>query len=149
MIQSEIPRRCLAGPSLNKNTTFPKLMILNLKTKNLKKEKKKMEVEKEGSNTPEQQELIDWANKLLNLQIQSLKNCSNGAIFCQILDVIYEGKADISKINWVAQGDENYSTLDQILSTFNIARQFDKQKLLQGDEQEVFKQLRWLKMFSA
>ena len=50
---------------------------------------------------------------------------ANGAIFCQLIDVIYEGKAELNKVDWVTDSDANYSLLKQIMDKFKITREID------------------------
>lgn len=66
-----------------------------------------------------------YINCYNQLEVKKVNDFSNGAIFCQLLDIIYEGKADISKLDWTTQENSNFSILEQILSRFQIIRKFD------------------------
>ena len=61
----------------------------------------------------------------MQLEIKGLGDFANGAIFCQLIDVIYEGKADLRKVDWVTDSDANYSLLKQIMDKFTIVREID------------------------
>jgi len=52
-----------------------------------------------------------------------------GAIYCQLLDVIYPGRVAMSKINWKAKFDyefvNNFKVLQQSFTKLNINKNID------------------------
>lgn len=66
--------------------------------------------ERLGNNLLTKKELLGWLNDLLQvlevfikINIHSIEELSNGAAFCQLVDVISPGTVRMQKINWHAK----------------------------------------------
>lgn len=51
----------------------------------------------------------------MQLQLTKIEQCATGAVYCQIMDAIYPGTFNFSKVKWGAKHDyefvENYKVL--------------------------------------
>lgn len=50
-------------------------------------------------------ELLNWVNDMLKLSLNKVEQLGTGAIFCQLLDVLYPGKVQLARVNWKAKHD--------------------------------------------
>ena len=48
-------------------------------------------------------ELLNWVNDLLKTNLTKIEQLGTGAIYCQLLDVLYPSKIPLSKVNWKAK----------------------------------------------
>ena len=68
--------------------------------------------------------ILDWLNELLDvskfnnniqLQLTKIEQCATGAVYAQVMDAIYPGTFNLSKVKWGAKFDyeyvENYKVL--------------------------------------
>jgi len=83
-----------------------------------------MIAEHRANDYPDSEDLLKWVNKTMRLNLRDLTELKNGAIFCQVIDAIYEGKADLESVVWTANTDAevqaNYSVLTQLIERFQI-----------------------------
>ena len=77
-------------------------------------------------------ELLNWASKLLDLELTSLEQLETGAIFCQLLDACHPGSVRLNKLNWKANNEtdyiSNFKIFQQGLTTNNIYYKQHKNK---------------------
>lgn len=57
--------------------------------------------------------------------MKGLGDFANGAIFCQLIDLIYEGQADLSRLDWTTTSNDNYAVLKDTMEKFMIVRDID------------------------
>jgi len=59
--------------------------------------------------------ILEWLNELLDLQLSKIEQCATGAVYCQVMDAIYPGTFNLSKVKWTAKFDyefvDNYKVL--------------------------------------
>lgn len=100
-------------------------------------------------NNPSKNEIINWVNSILKLNITKIEQACTGAIYCQILDSIYPNKVKMNKVNWKASHDyeflSNLKVLQQGLIDCKVEQRFDISKLAQGRFQDNFETLLWFK----
>ncbi|CAE8688454.1 unnamed protein product, partial [Polarella glacialis] len=74
-------------------------------------------------------ELLQWLNSTLQLNISKVEQCSNGAIYCQIIDACHPGAVAIRKVNWAARDEHqcvpNYKVLQQAFDQVGIQRHIE------------------------
>jgi len=96
-------------------------------------------------------ELLSWINDFFQLQLTKVEQCATGAIYCQIMDVIYPGTVPMSKVRWGAKHDyefvENYKVLQQVFQKNDIKRYIDVDKLIKAKYQDNLEFLQWMKRF--
>ncbi|KAK9860418.1 hypothetical protein WJX84_000976, partial [Apatococcus fuscideae] len=68
--------------------------------------------------------LIEWVNTTLELRLSSLDQLQSGAVYCQLLDAYHPGVISMSKVNFGAQFEHeftpNYKQLQQGLASAHI-----------------------------
>jgi len=93
-------------------------------------------------------ELLNWVSKTLNLEIKSIEETQTGAIFCQLLDALHPGTVRMNKVNWKAKLEteyiSNFKLLQQGLSSNNIDKPINIQRLSKGKTMELIELLQWL-----
>jgi RP/EB family microtubule-associated protein len=74
-------------------------------------------------------ELLTWVNDLLNTNLTKIEQLGTGAIYCQLIDVLYPGKIQLSKVNWKAKYDyefvSNFKILQQSFTKLGIMRNIE------------------------
>lgn len=48
-------------------------------------------------------ELLMWLNDLLNCNVTKIEQLGSGSVYCQLLDLLYPGKVQLSKVNFKAK----------------------------------------------
>ncbi|GAB5358910.1 hypothetical protein AAMO2058_000499400 [Amorphochlora amoebiformis] len=96
-------------------------------------------------------ELIQWVNKLLNLNIQKVEECASGAIHCQIVDALYPKKIKMSKVNFGAKYDHeytmNFKVLQDAFTKLGVKKVVPVQKLIKAKYQDNLEFLQWMHQF--
>ena len=96
-------------------------------------------------------ELLDWVNSLLDLHYTQVEELSNGAAFCQILDVLYPGKVKLRNVNYNARTEpemlSNYKIIQAVFSKENIDRNLPVDELVKGKPKIALQMLQWFKPF--
>lgn len=57
----------------------------------------------EGAFFVPKTDLLTWVNTSLQLNITKVEQLGTGAAYCQILDMMFPGKVNMSKVNWKAK----------------------------------------------
>ena len=93
-------------------------------------------------------ELLAWVNTTLDLEITGIEQTITGAIFCQLLDAAHPGTIRMNKVNWKAKLETeyiaNFKIFQQGLSTNNIDKPINIDRLSNGKAQELIELLQWL-----
>ena len=93
-------------------------------------------------------ELLAWVNTTLDLEITGIEQTITGAIFCQLLDAAHPGTIRMNKVNWKAKLETeyiaNFKIFQQGLSTNNIDKPINIDRLSKGKAQELIELLQWL-----
>jgi len=94
-------------------------------------------------------EILDWVNEHLQTNLSKIEQTANGAIACQLLDVIHPGAVPMSKINWDAKNDyefvSNYKVLQSSFDRLGIDRYIDVPKLIRAKYQDNLEFMQWFK----
>lgn len=95
---------------------------------------------------------LSWAGSLLKLELNSLDQLASGAVYCQLLDIIYNGMVPMDRVNWTSDKPAdfitNFELLKGLFTKFSINRDFNIEKLVSGDRSELFTLLQWIHIFS-
>lgn len=95
-------------------------------------------------------ELLAWANSFFALNLTKVEQCSNGAVYCQIIDACHPGSVAMKKVNWAARADQcipNYKVLQQSFDKCGIQRHIEVDKLVRGKYQDNLEMLQWIKTY--
>eukprot|EP00928_Gymnodinium_smaydae_P002791 TRINITY_DN11010_c0_g1_i1.p1 TRINITY_DN11010_c0_g1~~TRINITY_DN11010_c0_g1_i1.p1 ORF type:complete len:321 (+),score=64.15 TRINITY_DN11010_c0_g1_i1:124-963(+) len=96
-------------------------------------------------------ELLSWLNSMFRLNMTKVEQCSNGAVYCQIIDACHPGAVAMKKVNWVAKADHesipNFKILQQAFDRCGIQRHVEVDKLIRGKYQDNLEFLQWIKTY--
>ncbi|RHY05651.1 hypothetical protein DYB37_004053 [Aphanomyces astaci] len=96
-------------------------------------------------------DILDWVNATCALSLTKVEQTCTGAVACQILDAIYPGKVQMSKVDWSANKDyeyiQNYKILQKTFTTLKIDRHIEVDKLIRGKYQDNLEFMQWYKRF--
>ncbi|CAD2097472.1 EB1 homolog, putative [Plasmodium vinckei petteri] len=96
-------------------------------------------------------ELIEWVNSFLKLNITKIEQCSNGAIYIQLLDILFPNKSVLHKAKWNAKMEYecivNYKLIQSVFNKLGIKKDMDVDKLIKGKYQDNLEFLQWFKAF--
>ncbi|SBS84949.1 EB1 homolog, putative [Plasmodium malariae] len=96
-------------------------------------------------------ELIEWINKQLKLNITKIEQCSNGAVYIQLLDILFPNKSILNKVKWNAKLEYeciiNYKLIQSVFNKLGIKKYMDVDKLIKGKYQDNLEFLQWFKAF--
>lgn len=96
-------------------------------------------------------ELLAWVNNLLSVNLTKVELCSNGAVYCQIIDACHPGFVQMKKVNWAAREEHqcipNYKVLQQAFDKAGIQRHIEVDKLVRGKYQDNLEMLQWIKTY--
>ncbi|EUD65694.1 hypothetical protein C922_03942 [Plasmodium inui San Antonio 1] len=96
-------------------------------------------------------ELIEWVNRTLKLNVTKIEQCSNGAIYTQLLDILFPNKSVLHKVKWNAKLEyeciTNYKLIQNVFNKLGIKKHMDIDKLIRGKYQDNLEFLQWFKAF--
>ncbi|RYG59871.1 hypothetical protein EON64_19790 [archaeon] len=105
----------------------------------------------EGAFFVGRKEVLDWVNSTLDLNLARIEDTANGAVACQILDIMYPGQVPMHKLNWAAKQDfefvSNYKILQTCFSKLNIEKHVDVDRLISGRYMDNLEFMQWFKKF--
>lgn len=96
-------------------------------------------------------ELISWVNNLLCINIAKVEQMASGAAYCQIMDVMYPGCINLSKVNWMAKFEHefvpNFKLLQQAFDRQQVHKHIEVEKLIKAKYQDNLEFFQWFKRF--
>uniref|UniRef100_A0A4W4GCE5 DNA (cytosine-5-)-methyltransferase n=1 Tax=Electrophorus electricus TaxID=8005 RepID=A0A4W4GCE5_ELEEL len=96
-------------------------------------------------------EILAWLNKLLQTKFTQVEQICSGACFCQIMDWLFPGTINISKVNFQSQDQadflQNYSLLQESFTKNGITKAIPAEELITGKFKPNFAFLKWFKKF--
>lgn len=96
-------------------------------------------------------EIMDWVNSTLDVNLSKVEDTANGAVACQLLDIMYPGQVPMHKVNWAAKQDfefvANYKILQNSFTKLNIERHIDVDRLISGRYMDNLEFMQWFKRF--
>eukprot|EP01118_Nematostelium_gracile_P019724 TRINITY_DN925_c0_g1_i1.p1 TRINITY_DN925_c0_g1~~TRINITY_DN925_c0_g1_i1.p1 ORF type:complete len:175 (+),score=44.40 TRINITY_DN925_c0_g1_i1:1-525(+) len=96
-------------------------------------------------------ELLNWLNEFLQLDYKKIEQVCSGAAYCQLMDALYPGKVPLSKVNFNAKFDyeftKNFQILQGVFEKCGIEKKIDVPVLTKGKFQDNLEFLQWMKRF--
>lgn len=105
----------------------------------------------EGAFFVGRKEILDWINSTLEINLAKIEDTANGAVACQLLDIMYPGQVPMHKVNWSAKQDfefvANYKILQSCFEKLRIDRHIDVDRLISGRYMDNLEFMQWFKRF--
>lgn len=83
----------------------------------------------EGAFFVPKADLLAWVNGLLGLDLKQIEQLGTGAVYCQLLDVMYPGRVAMARVNWRAKNEwefiGNYKVLQQAFAKCKVQKYID------------------------
>ena len=96
-------------------------------------------------------EIMDWINSTLDLNLSKVEDTANGAVACQLLDIMYPGQVPMHKVNWAAKQNfefvANYKILQGCFDKLRIEKFVDVDRLISGRYMDNLEFMQWFKRF--
>jgi len=93
-------------------------------------------------------ELLSWLNEITEIEYPKVEMCCDAIGYCQVLDAIHPGVVQLSKLNFNAkfEGDfsRNLKILDETLSKLSLEKITPIDKLSRGKFQDNIVFIQWL-----
>uniref|UniRef100_A0A3Q0RZ54 DNA (cytosine-5-)-methyltransferase n=1 Tax=Amphilophus citrinellus TaxID=61819 RepID=A0A3Q0RZ54_AMPCI len=95
--------------------------------------------------------LVTWINSLLKTNFKNVQEMGSGACHCQVMDCIFPGSVDMTKVKFDAQSEDDYKhnfrLLHEAFTTNGVTRIIPVEKLITGDFKSNFEFLKWFNRF--
>lgn len=95
--------------------------------------------------------ILDWLNSTYKLHLTKIEETASGAVACQVLDSIFPGEVNMSKVRWDAKSAHeyvgNYKVLQQVLQKKGVDKYIDVERLMRGKYQDNLENMQWFKAF--
>ncbi|VVT54195.1 uncharacterized protein SAPINGB_P003954 [Magnusiomyces paraingens] len=96
------------------------------------------------------QELVNWVNSTLQLNISKVDECGKGFVYCQLLDSIYRD-IPLKRVNFRARNEyeylSNFKILQAAFTSHGIDRPIEVDRLAKCRLQDNLEFLQWFKRF--
>ncbi|KAJ2894580.1 putative EB1-like protein [Zalerion maritima] len=96
------------------------------------------------------QELVQWLNSLLQLNITKVEQCGTGAALCQVFDSIFRD-VPMSKVKFNVNTEyayiQNYKVLQNCFTKHKIEKPIPVERLVKCKMQDNLEFLQWTKMY--
>ena len=105
----------------------------------------------EGAFFVPKSDLLAWVNTTLQLDVKLIEQLGTGAVYCQLVDLMYPGKVALPRVNWRARNEwefiGNLKILQQGFAKCKIQKYIDIEKLSKGRYQDNLEFIQWLKRY--
>uniref|UniRef100_A0A8C2KUY0 DNA (cytosine-5-)-methyltransferase n=1 Tax=Cyprinus carpio TaxID=7962 RepID=A0A8C2KUY0_CYPCA len=96
-------------------------------------------------------DVLSWINETLQTNFTQVEQCRSGACFCQLMDLLFPGSIDMSKVKFESQKrsdfKQNYNLLQTAFRKSGIKQQVPVKQLLTGKFRPNFTFLKWFRKF--
>lgn len=107
------------------------------------------------SNNPDDKcsryEAVAWINETLHTKFSQVEECRSGACYCQLMDCLFPGSTDMSKVMFQARSKadvkNNYTLLRAAFAKAGVTKSIPLEDLVKGKFRASFSFLKWFKKF--
>mmetsp|Transcript_89835 Transcript_89835/g.155627 ORF Transcript_89835/g.155627 Transcript_89835/m.155627 type:complete len:272 (-) Transcript_89835:591-1406(-) len=96
-------------------------------------------------------QLLSWINDFLSLNYTKIEQCCSGIVALQVMDAMYPGMVPLSKVNWNAKNEYEYTknlkVVQAVFMKVGIEKVVDIDKLTKGKYQDNLEFIQWLKSY--
>lgn len=96
--------------------------------------------------------LIDWLNNFLEIHIDKVEQCANGAIYCNLWDALHPGTIPMSRVDFTVKHEydytKNWKLLQNGFQKAGIEKVIPVQRLIKARYQDNLEFLQWMYKYS-
>lgn len=97
------------------------------------------------------QELLSWLSSFLQEDVKKVEECASGHHYCVLLDAIYPGQVNLSRVIFHAtlpwEREINFKIAQSVLTQNGVNRTLEISKLIEGKYMDNLECLQWFKWF--
>jgi len=103
------------------------------------------------TNNMSRQDLVQWVNDSLILNISKIEHLCTGAIYCQFMHMLFDKKMPIKKVKWGSKLEHeyihNFKLLQESFKRTGTNKVIPVEKLVKGKFQDNFEFVQWFKKY--
>lgn len=96
-------------------------------------------------------EILGWINDSLGLRLNKVEETCNGAVACQLLDVLHPGLISMAKIDFNARDEyqmlSNYKVLQDAFTKLKVDKHIEVAKLVKGRPLDNMEFMQWFRAY--
>jgi len=104
-----------------------------------------------STNNLSRQELVQWVNDTLELNVKKVEHLCTGAVYCQFMHMMFGGKIRLKRVKWESKLEhdyiQNFKILQEAFKKTGCDKTIPVERLVKGKFQDNFEFVQWFKKF--